>query len=69
MSFYDVTYIPRGDTKPLLGTVRVDELGPNQFCATHLGLWGCGKTASTPEGAIRLLVQDMATILKMEKAP
>lgn len=48
-------------------TVRVSQDGfdPSIFYAT--GKWGCGKNASTPEGAIRMLVQDMAQILSMTK--
>lgn len=37
-----------------------------KFNATCLNIWGCGKMASTPEGAVRALVQDMAIILNIE---
>jgi hypothetical protein len=36
-----------------------------RFTATELALWGCGKSAMSPIGAIRNLVQDMATIHTM----
>lgn len=59
-----VTYVPRNGKETLTAEVQVDMSGA-QFYATNLGLWGCGKMAYSPAGAIRMLVQDMATIVSM----
>lgn len=64
MATWIVTYSPRGSTEVRTAEVKVDMSGA-QFYATNLGLWGCGKMAYSPAGAIRMLVQDMATILEM----
>lgn len=42
--------------------VRVDEYRPGRYTATNLALWGCGKEASSVQGAVYLLVQDMASV-------
>ena len=61
-----VTYMARsGEESDTVVVVTKDEEGA--FYATNLRLWGCGKRASTPKGAIRMLVQDMATILDMHR--
>lgn len=63
---YGVTYIPRGGNDRSWALVKVSGDEQRGFYATNLMLWGCGKTSATPEGAIRLLVQDMATILSIK---
>jgi PII-like signaling protein len=67
---YTVRYISRQGVAGV-ASVRVDtttdHTGATMFYATKLGLWGCGKNSSTPEGAIRQLVQDMATIVSITK--
>jgi len=37
------------------------------FYATKLGLWGCGKVSDSVPGAIRMLMQDMATMTSYEE--
>src|SRR5262245_34075643 len=68
VSTYTVTYIAPGAAEQQVTEVEVTQATDSQthrdyFYATKLGLWGCGKNASTPEAAIRLLVQDMAQIV------
>jgi hypothetical protein len=68
---YLVTYMARsGDESDAEVDVREYPQLPDApvlYYATNLRLWGCGKNAATPEGAIRLLVQDMATILDIRR--
>lgn len=66
-----VTFTPRNGTGQQTADVRVDRsewAGEVTYSATNLTLWGCGKNSSTWEGAVRALVQDMATIHSMKKA-
>lgn len=63
-AIWQVKYQPRGSTEVRETTVRIDFDAP-WFSATNLDLWGCGKNAPSPKGAIRALVQDMATIVEM----
>lgn len=66
-----VTFVPRNGGAKQRVEVKVEEttnhLGERAFYATNLDLWGCGKNARTVEGAVRLLVQDMAMVLKVEQ--
>jgi hypothetical protein len=68
----NVTYIPRkcGELQMEgypVARVQIDyHAYDKKFNATCLELWGCGKMASTPEGAVRQLVQDMAVIVKID---
>lgn len=67
---YKVTYMARSgneDDTVVSVDATTDHTGAPVFYATRLGLWGCGKNAATPESAIRMLVQDQATILHMER--
>jgi len=69
---YLVHYMARsGDVNDAEVDVRTttNEHGATVFYATNLRLWGCGKNATTPEGAIRILIQDMATVLQIDKMP
>lgn len=51
-----------------VATVKVDYSEYDDvYYATNLALWGCGKNSRTIEGAVRLLVQDMATIVAITK--
>lgn len=64
---YSVVYVPRGKKGHDTATVTVDQDSYDKtYTATNLRLWGCGKRSATPEGAIRLLVQDMATIVSIQ---
>lgn len=69
MTTYTVTYVKSlTDHETRTAQVTVSENGSNTgFYATALGLWGCGKNSSTPEGAIHMLVQDMAAIVSIER--
>ena len=61
-----VKYIKRGETEVKTTQVKVDhEQFGDKYHATNLELWGCGKSSPTKEGAVRVLVQDMATILSI----
>jgi hypothetical protein len=62
---WTVTYIKRGETEQRTTTVRMGMDGA-QFYATNLEFWGCGKMSYSPKGAIKMLVQDMATIVDMK---
>lgn len=64
MATWTVKYIPRAGGEAREAIVKVDMSGAH-FYATNLELWGCGKMAQSPAGAIRALVQDMATVLSM----
>ena len=64
MATWTVTYTPRNSTEILTAVVEVRMDGA-KFSATNLDLWGCGKGSFSPAGAIRALVQDMATIVSL----
>jgi hypothetical protein len=67
---YKVTYMARSgneDDAIVKVDATTDHNGQPCFYATNLRLWGCGKNAATPEAAIRMLVQDQATILHIAK--
>ena len=67
---WKVTYLARsGNEDDCEVEVRptINEDNEAGFYAVNLRLWGCGKTRMSPELAIRSLIQDMATILNMER--
>jgi hypothetical protein len=66
---YAVQYIPRNSSQVANTTVKVDGDAERGYYATNLALWGCGKTARTPQGAIQMLAQDMATIVNAQALP
>lgn len=59
-----VSYYPRGGSAA--GPLQVAEvkISYSEYDKKYyaMGLWGCGKMAASPEGAIRMLIQDMAVI-------